>query len=258
MRICLNGSRHFGCSVWNKGTMRTAAKFEITFGFIILVTGIIVFLCFLPAMFPNKKKTTPIDVANMYFSQRYNTTSSITVGGNTFRIVVPTSSQSIVQFIWTDLQNFPRVVWDSQNANCGPNYNNYLTMVANVPNLNTQSVTLASTPLLIINNVPVTFRLQLYNGELRIENTTVTPNRFWSLFNNPGPNKLTNWPLANVNNGYTTILWAQTNTIQNPLFMFTTNGALILRNPTTEGPTNVLWSANASQPIPPTCPAPPP
>ena len=93
------------------------------------------------------------------------------------------NSFSVLEYTWKRPEFSPKVVWDSQLGSCGKNQANYISMTTNVSvSTRTQGVTLAQTPMFLdANGVQRTFRLQLYNADVRIESTN-GDGRFWSVF----------------------------------------------------------------------------
>ena len=109
-----------------------------------------------------------------------------------------------LQYIWTANNASPRTVWDSQNGSCGPNQANNVLMNADTNvKTRTQGITLAQTPMYLDSlGVQRTYRLQLYNADVRIESTN-GDGKFWSIYgaNNNKPV----WP-STITNPYT-VLW---------------------------------------------------
>jgi len=122
----------------------------------------------------------------------------------------------------------PKVVWDSVRGSCGSNQANYISMTNNVSvSSRTQGITLAQTPMYVdVNGVQRTFRLQLYNADVRVESTN-GDGRFWSIF---GTNifKPVSWP-STITNGLNP-LW-QSGAPPNLAFyaQFLTNGNLVIQ-----------------------------
>ena len=166
-----------------------------------------------------------------------------------------------LQYLWTQ-NNVTRVVWDSINASCGPNYVNYQAMISYLdvlPNTGTiysnalgYSLTLGTTPVFYTSSGQlVQFRLQLYAGDLRIEALDGS-GKYWSIFAAPSNENPSNWPSTNAAEQ---LVWACTNVTGN-LYnaYFLGNGQLVVRTPFAfTSSAAVLWQASVNQPHPPLC-----
>lgn len=141
------------------------------------------------------------------------------------------NSQSVLAYTWQKGAGTPKTVWDSKIGSCGVNQANYISMTNDVSvSTRTQGVTLGQTPMYLDSaGVQRTFRLQLYNADVRIESTN-GDGRFWSVF---GTNILSpvGWPTA-IPNGLDP-LW-QSGAPPNFSFysQFLTNGNLVNQQPT--------------------------
>ena len=140
------------------------------------------------------------------------------------------NSQSLLNYTWQKGSGTPKTVWDSKNGSCGVNQANYISMTNDVSvSTRTQGITLGQTPMFLdATGVQRTFRLQLYNADVRVESTN-GDGRFWSVF---GTNILTpiGWPSA-IPSGLDP-LW-QSGAPPNLSFysQFLTNGNLVNQQP---------------------------
>ncbi len=158
-----------------------------------------------------------------------------------------TNISGILQFIWTPPGLTPLVLWDSINLGCGAvNQANYLTYEAEFPNgpsyLQADSLVLGTTPATTnASGVIVTFRLVLYQGDVRIE--SLTDNSFWSIFPQLNPVPLTSWPSSG-----SAVMWQSLNVSQNLAAQFLANGDLVTKQ---VDQVNYYWSASLlASPIP--------
>lgn len=169
-----------------------------------------------------------------------------------------------LQYLWQNGNSIPVVVWDSINANCGPNLASYQAMVAYLtaaPNTGTvysnqpgYSATLGVTTTWTNSaGQNIQFRLQLYAGDLRIEALNSTA-RFWSIFGPPNNPLPANWPSA-VPGGFANTVWALYSKTGGTLAaFFLQNGELIVQTPATGSPSMyTAWVASVNQPEPPIC-----
>jgi hypothetical protein len=151
-----------------------------------------------------------------------------------------------LQYVWKPPTSGPKVVWDSVNGSCGPNQLNYVSMTldANVFT-RTQGVTLGQTPMFLDNQgVQRTFRLQLYNADVRIESTN-GDNRFWSVF---GTNILKPfaWP-SSISNGNVP-LWSNGAPPNFALYgQFLQDGNLVVQN--SNGFNQIFRASTFSNPV---------
>lgn len=164
--------------------------------------------------------------------------------GNTWTL---TNVTGILQFIWTPPSLPALVLWDSINLGCGVvNQANYLTYQAAFPNgpsyLQADSLVLGSTPASTnASGTIVTFRLVLYQGDVRIE--SLTDNSFWSIFPQLNPVPLTSWPASGD-----AVMWQSLNTSLNLAAQFLANGDLVTKQ---VDQVNYYWSASLlASPIP--------
>jgi hypothetical protein len=139
------------------------------------------------------------------------------------------NNAGLLEFIWTANNQTPRTVWDSFNGSCGPNLANNVLMNMN-PNVNTrtQGITLGQTPMFIDSfGVQRTFRLQLYNADVRIESTN-GDGRYWSIYgaNNNLP---VGWP-SSISNPYD-VLWQSFGANYTFASPFYNNGDLAVAQP---------------------------
>ena len=161
-----------------------------------------------------------------------------------------TNKTGTLQFIWTaSSSGTPLVLWDSMNLGCGAtNQANYTTYIAAFPNgpsyLQADSLVLGSTPgTTNANGNIVSFRLVMYQGDIRIE--SLTDNGFWSIFSQLFWTPLTSWP----SNGTQIVLWQSLNTSMNLAAQFLGNGDLVTKQ--VDQSNNTYWAASSVQtPIP--------
>jgi len=229
----------------------------------LVVLGIIAGVVVLTTVFKPGAPPTHVTQAQFYSQQKFLTTNQLTWTTPVthlqyqFRIVVLQNTSWAYQFK-PPTENAFITVWDSINFNCKGNAANYAQMQQLIlfadPDgsrySNANSITLGTTPVLILENgIPSIFRLQLYAGDLRIENTNGS-GRYWSLFFNPGPtHALQNWP-STLTNGYSQIMF-QTSNINGQVLNFVANGDLICRGLSQTG-ANGNYLASKYK-VPPTC-----
>jgi hypothetical protein len=161
-------------------------------------------------------------------------------------LMSPDSNVSALQYVWKPPTSGSKVVWDSINGSCGPNQLNYVSMTldANVFT-RTQGLTLGQTPMYIDNQgVQRTFRLQLYNADVRVESTN-GDNRFWSVF---GTNILKPfpWPSSIPNGSFP--VWSN-GAPPNFVFFaqFLQNGDLVVQN--SNGINQIFMASTFSNPV---------
>lgn len=212
------------------------------------------------------KKPHPLPLSKSSFqyvaAQTPNTAASLTTTylGNTdvwsLRVV-----NNVLQYRWQQGNSIPVTVWDTVNANCGPNLASYNAMVtylttggntgtvySNAPGYSaTLGVTTTWTNSAGTN---IQFRLQLYAGDLRIEAMNAT-GRFWSIFAPPGNVLPANWPSA-VPNGNINIVWAAYSQSAGQLSaFFLQSGELVVQAPFAgAAAATVAWIASVNQPEP--------
>ena len=189
-----------------------------------------------------QKNQPPFGSEQVLLSNKAGAVGTITsftdTNSNTWFFRMRTNS-SVLEYVWRSPTGSPLVVWDSANGSCGPNQANYTSMTLDSSvSTRTQGVTLAQTPMYIDpQGVQRTFRLQLYNADVRVESTN-GDNRFWSVF---GGNIFTplGWP-SSISNG-TLPLWS--NATSNFVFysQFLQNGELIVQIP---NGTNIQFQAS--------------
>lgn len=140
------------------------------------------------------------------------------------------NTDSVLAYTWQKGASAPKVVWDSVNGACGPNQANFISMSNDVSvSTRTEGVTLAQTPMFLDENgVQRTFRLQLYNADVRIESTN-GDGRFWSVFGTNVFNPL-GWP-SSISNGLDP-LWQSPDPNFAYYSQFLTNGNLVNQLPT--------------------------
>ena len=156
---------------------KTALGWAITFAVFVPVAALIVF-----ATLEKTKQPFGVDLVKQSSSGvGIGTLTSFTDSNtNTWNFAMNTAS--VLQYTWKRPEFNPKVVWDSVNGSCGPNQSNFVSM-SNSPSVSTrtQGITLAQTPMFLdANGVQRTFRLQLYNADVRIESTN-GDGRFWSI-----------------------------------------------------------------------------
>lgn len=139
------------------------------------------------------------------------------------------NDSGLLSLVWTANSQTPRTVWDSLNGSCGPNLANNVLMNMN-PNVSTRTegITLGQTPMFIDSfGIQRTFRLQLYNADVRIESTN-GDGRFWSIYgaNNNLPN---GWP-SSISNAYD-ILWQSSGANFTFYATFYNNGDMAVAQP---------------------------
>ena len=240
--------------------MKKPVRFYVSIGLVIL--GIIATIVLLTFVFKPGAPVTHVTQANFYLQQKFLTTNllkwttPLSHEEYQFRIIVQQNASWAYQYK-PPSQNAFITVWDSVFWNCKQNAPNYAAMQEAIvladPNgsryNNANSVTLGTTPTILLpNGIPTIFRLQLYAGDLRIENTNGS-GEFWSIFFNPGNKALQNWPSA-ISNGYSQILF-QTSNSSGQILNFVANGDLICRSLVQTG-TNGSYLASA-HPVPATC-----
>ena len=217
-------------------------------------------------------KPLPLDKSSSIYvaSQTPNTVASLTTNYLKVGATPQTDTWFLrmqnnkLEYLWQNGNSIPVVVWDSLNANCGPNLTSYQAMqsyLTTAPNTGTvysnqpgYSATLGTTTTWTNQaGQNIQFRLQLYAGDLRIEALNAT-GRFWSIFAPPGNQLPANWPSA-VPNGYINIVWALYSKSGGTLAaFFLQSGDLIVQTPLTGNASSFLaWSAAVNQPEPPIC-----
>jgi len=155
-------------------------------------------------------------------------TSFTDTNSNTWNFLM--NSFSVLEYTWKRPNTNPKVVWDSVIGSCGKNQSNYISMTNDTSvSTRTQGITLAQTPMFLdANGVQRTFRLQLYNADVRIESTN-GDGRFWSIFGTNITPPLS-WQ-STITNGLNP-LW-QSGAPPNLTFysQFLTNGDLVNQQP---------------------------
>ena len=165
--------------------------------------------------------------------------------GNTWTFNL--NEEANAQFVWTAPAQAPKVVWDSEQGPCGTNQLNFISM-SNDPNVftRTEGVTLAQTPMYIDTlGVQRTFRLQLYNADVRVESTN-GDGRFFSIF---GTNIFTpfGWP-SSISNGFTP-LWQTPGPQYTYFLQFFQNGELSVQQPNFFQPGNCFIASSYTNPV---------
>lgn len=151
------------------------------------------------------------------------------------------------QFVWTPPSQAPKVVWDSVQGPCGTNQLNFISM-SNDPNVSTRTegVTLAQTPMYIdATGIQRTFRLQLYNADVRLESTN-GDGRFWSIF---GANIFSplGWP-SGISDPLQP-LWQSSAANYTYFLQFFQNGQLSVQQPNGWAPGNAFNASSFTNPI---------
>lgn len=204
---------------------KTAAAWGITVS-VLTVVGVIVVLAAI------EKTKQPVGVGLVKLSTAgvdIGTLTSFTdTNTNTWNFAM--NSLSVLQYTWKRPEFNPKVVWDSVNGSCGSNQANYISMTSNVSvSTRTQGITLAQTPMFLdANGVQRTFRLQLYNADVRVESTN-GDGRFWSIIGtNITPPQ--SWPSA-IPNGFDP-LWQSASEPNFAMYaQFLNNGNLVVQAP---------------------------
>jgi hypothetical protein len=204
---------------------KTAAAWGITVSMLVVI-GVLIVL----AAIEKTRQPYGVELAKLTAQAvDVGTTTSFTdTNTNTWAFAM--NSFSVLEYTWKRPEFNPKVVWDSQLGSCGKNQANYISMTTNVSvSTRTEGITLAQTPMFLdANGVQRTFRLQLYNADVRIESTN-GDGRFWSVF---GTNITlpVSWP-STITNGLDP-LW-QSGAPPNLTFyaQFLTNGDLVNQQP---------------------------
>jgi hypothetical protein len=139
------------------------------------------------------------------------------------------SNSGTLEYVWTANNQTPRVVWDSLNGSCGPNLANNTLMNMNTSvSTRTEGITLGQTSMFIDNfGVQRTFRLQLYNADVRIESTN-GDGKYWSIYgaNNNLP---VGWP-SSISDPFN-ILWQSAGANLTVVSPFYNDGDLVVSQP---------------------------
>ena len=213
------------------------------------IVGLVLFwtLVFIALMVVNLRTKVPLTIERQEVLRANRAPISITsfvdTLNNTWEL---TNVSGVLQYIWTAPGQDPLVLWDTTNLGCGPNQANYLVYQAAFPlgpsYLRADSVSLGMTPETTNSSGSiVSFRLVLYQGDVRIE--SLTDSGFWSIFPQITQSPLASWP----SNG-TAVVWQSLNLSTNLAAQFLANGDLVYKQVDQVGN---FWSASLLQsPIP--------
>lgn len=171
-------------------------------------------------------------------------TSFTDTNTNTWNFAMNTLS--VLEYTWKRPEFNAKVVWDSVNGSCGKNQANFISMSNNVSvSTRTQGITLAQTPMYLdATGVQRTFRLQLYNADVRIESTN-GDGRFWSIV---GGNVFLpqGWP-STISNGLNPLWQSKAPPYLSFWSQFLTNGNLV--NQASNGAYGTFSANSWSNPI---------
>jgi hypothetical protein len=194
------------------------------------IVGLILFwtLVFIALLVVNIRTKAPITIERQEVLRANRAPSSVT----SFRDSLDnkwelTNVSGVLQYIWTAPGQDPLVLWDSTNLGCGPNQTNYLLYQAAFPlgpsYLREDSISLGMTPETTnASGDVVSFRLVLYQGDVRIE--SLTDSGFWSIFPQTTQSPLSSWPSSG-----TAVVWQSLNLSTNLAAQFLASGDLVLK-----------------------------